>query len=117
LGTLANVPAPSGYGPKDFQRIGSRTDLGRYRNVCGSKTSAKLLCNRIVGHSREDAADWAVEVEQQVTGAADDPLERRIWVLRRGHGLRPTVFHTVSNHVRACSTYWLAIDAESSSMA
>jgi hypothetical protein len=30
LGTLANVSAASGYGPKDFQRIGNRTDLGRY---------------------------------------------------------------------------------------
>ena len=32
-------------------------------------------------------------------------------------GWRPTVCQTASNHARACSTYWLAIDAESSSMA
>jgi hypothetical protein len=63
LGTLAYIPATSSDDTKDFQRVGSRTDLSRYRDTASSKTAAKFLGNRVGGHAREDAAYGTVEVE------------------------------------------------------
>src|ERR671924_177451 len=61
------------------------------------------------GHSRKDTAYRAVEVEQQVTGAADDLLELGVGLRRGGHGWRPTVCHTVSDQAAGRSTHLLAL--------
>ena len=66
---------------------------------------AKPFCDGVGGRFRKDTAYRAVEVKQQVTGTADDPLELGVGLRGCRHNWRPTVCHTVSNHARACSTY------------
>jgi hypothetical protein len=68
------------------------------------------------GEPGEEVADWPVEVEQEVAGAADDGAQ-----LDRGcrpHGVSwwLMVVQMLSNQARASSTYWDPIELSSSLM-
>ncbi|SDH58476.1 hypothetical protein SAMN05216553_1319 [Lentzea fradiae] len=83
------------------------------------ENAAELVGDDVCGQAGEDVADRAVEVEQESIGVcqdASDGIGIVDWDPFGAHRLYSVliVFHMLSNHVRACSTYWLPVLVSSS---
>ncbi len=109
------VGAEGGGVVEHVKGIKRRFDLGGNDMTTFDEDVTKLVGDHRGRGAREDGADWTVEIEEKRVGCCQQSVEGG-GVVNRGHGVNSalTVFHMLSNQVRACSTYWLPVLVSSS---
>src|ERR1017187_7606635 len=98
LGGDGRIVADRGHGAEHLQRVILAGCLIRHGEASDPERVAELTSDGSRGRSGVDRADRAVEVEQEVTGAADDLRDAAAG--RHGWS-RLTVVHRLSNHAWA----------------
>lgn len=108
---LSLLTAKSGGIAQNIERIFGLLDLGGQLVVSAvGENAAQLVRNEVSWEAGEDTAHWAVEVQEQGFSIGQDAAQQLgvvDWGLLSGHRLYSVliVFHMLSNHVRAWSTY------------